>query len=107
LFLVRISSLNLRTKKSRSLLQLCVLRAAGMRESRVGVRILGRLPHAGLRALADVPAGGISLRITHPHAAARQAYFRTMAIAAAPGNSSQQCRCVGANGERADQESRC
>jgi len=84
-----------------------MLGAAGMRESRAGIRILGRLPQAGFRALADVPAGSISLRITHPHAATRQAYFRTMAVAAAPGNSSQQCRCVGANGERGDQESRC
>src|SRR5260370_34502494 len=72
--------------------------AAGMRESRAGMRIFGRPPHMGFRALTGPPAGGIALRIAHLHTAAAHMGFRTMAVAAACWNSSQQCRCGGEKG---------
>jgi len=103
--LPRISSPKLKTKKSLPVFQLCMLGAAGMRESRAGMRIFRRPPHVGFRALTGPPAGGIALRIAHLHTAAAHMGFRTMAVAAACWNSSQQCRCVGEKGNWTGYES--
>ncbi len=81
-----------------------MLGAAGMREPRAGVRIIGRRLHVGFGASCCPPAGSISLRIAHLHAAASQVRFRTMAVAAACGNSSQQCGRVCQDGEGAAQD---
>ena len=78
--------------------------AAGMRESRAGVRIMGWRLHVGFRALCWPPVRDVPLRIAHLHAAASQVRFRTMAVAPACRNTPQQYGCVREQPERAAQE---
>jgi hypothetical protein len=81
-----------------------MLNTAGMREFRAGVGTIGRRAHVGFRTLGGPPTGSIPLRIAHLHTAAAQARFRTMAVAAAGRNRSQQGRGIREKIERADQE---
>jgi hypothetical protein len=81
-----------------------MLSTAGMREFRAGVGTIGRRAHVGFRTLGGPPTGSIPLRIAHLHTAAAQARFRTMAVAAAGRNRSQQGRGIREKIERADQE---
>jgi hypothetical protein len=81
-----------------------VLGAAGMGESGAGVGIIGRRAHVGFRTLGGAPAGSVALRIAHLHAAASQARFRAMTVAATRGNRLQQGRGVSEKAERAGQE---
>ena len=78
--------------------------AAGMRESRAGVRIMGWRLHVGFRALCWPPVRDVPLRIAHLHAAASQVRFRTMAVAPACRNTPQQSGCVRKERERTGQE---
>ena len=78
--------------------------AAGMRESRAGVRIMGWRLHVGFRALCWPPVREVPLRIAHLHAAASQVRFGTMAVAPASRNTPQQRWCVREEPERAAQE---
>ncbi len=64
-------------------MELGMLGAAETRESRAGVRVIGRCLHVGFRALRCAPACGISLGIAKLHTAPSQVRFRTVAVAAA------------------------
>ena len=81
-----------------------MLGAAGVRESRAGVRIIGWRLHVRFRACCCPPARDVPLRIAHFHAAASQARFSTMAVAPACGNTTKQCGCVREECERAAQK---
>ena len=85
-------------------MELRVLSAAGMRESRAGIRVVGRRMHARFRALDSPPTRGKSLCIAQLHAAASLMRFLATAKAAACRNFPEQSGCVREQRERASQE---
>jgi hypothetical protein len=75
-------------------MEICVLRAPGTRKSRPRIRIVGRCLHVRLGALRCAPARGVTFGIAQLHAAASPVRFRTVAVASACWNTSQNCGCV-------------
>lgn len=85
-------------------MQLGMFRPARARKLRSRVRVVGRRLHVGFRTLRCSPSRGIALRIAQLHATASPVRFRTVAVASACRNGSQQCWRVREKRERAGQE---